>query len=279
MMDDSQGLDIPIIRLRPLRDRKVPKRAYDKILASIKAIGLLEPLIVYPDGEDYVILDGAQRYRALLELGVEVVPCILGKRRETFTSDRMVNQVSPIQESRMIEKSLTELDEQTISTTLGLVRINHRLKKLLLQQLHPDVALAFDQGKLGRMCAQELTYVKPQRQKDILTAMDGYKDYSVAFARTMILKTPPALRDTRKRKHDPWDKTAQKKNDLLKQLSQAEEKHDFYSRLYKQYTIDLLRLAIYARSLLTNNRIRAYLDQHQSAIAARFEAVIAETKG
>src|ERR1035437_7970314 len=279
MMDDSQGLDIPIIRLRPLRDRKVPKRAYDKILASIKAIGLLEPLIVYPDGEDYVILDGAQRYRALLELGVEVVPCILGKRRETFTSDRMVNQVSPIQESRMIEKSLTELDEQTISSTLGLVRINHRLKKLLLQQLHPDVALAFDQGKLGRMCAQELTYVKPQLQKDVLTAMDGYKDYSVAFARTMNLKTPPALRDTRKRKHDPWDKTAQKKNDLLKQLSQAEEKHDFYSRLYKQYTIDLLRLAIYARSLLTNNRIRAYLDQHQSAIAARFEAVIAETKG
>jgi len=64
MMDESQGLDIPIIRLRPLRERKVPKRAYDKILASIKAIGLLEPLVVYPEGDDYVILDGTQRYRA-----------------------------------------------------------------------------------------------------------------------------------------------------------------------------------------------------------------------
>ena len=164
MMDESQGLDIPIIRLRPLRERKVPKRAYDKILASIKAIGLLEPLVVYPEGDDYVILDGAQRYRALQELGVEVVPCILGQRRETFTSDRMVNQVSPMQESRMIAKSLTELDEQTISATLGLGRIGHRIKKLLLKQLHPDVALAFDQCKIGRTCAQELTYVKPQRQ-------------------------------------------------------------------------------------------------------------------
>jgi hypothetical protein len=121
---------------------------------SIKAIGLLEPLVVYPEGENYVILDGAQRYRALLELGVEIVPCILGQRRETFTSDRMVNQVSPMQESRMIAKSLTELDEQTISATLGLGRIGHRIKKLLLQQLHPDVALAFDQGKIGRTCAQ-----------------------------------------------------------------------------------------------------------------------------
>jgi len=279
MMDDSQGLDIPIIRLRPLRERKIPKRAYDKILTSIKKIGLLEPLVVYPEGDDYVILDGVARYRVLLELGVEIVPCLVGKRRETFTSDRMVNQVSPVQESRMIEKSLTELDEQTIADTLGLAKIGHRMKKLLLQQLHPDVALAYDQGKIGRMCAQELTCVKPQRQRDILAAMDGYKDYSVAFARTLILKTPPALRDTRKRKHDPWDKTAQKKADLLKQLTEAEDKHDFYSRLYKQYTIDLLRLAIYARTLLSNLRIRAYLDEHQSAIMARFEAVIAETKG
>jgi len=45
---------------------------------------MIEPLVVYPDGEDYVILEGVQRYRILLELGVEVVPCILGKHREAF---------------------------------------------------------------------------------------------------------------------------------------------------------------------------------------------------
>jgi hypothetical protein len=67
--------------------------------------------------------------------------------------------------------------------------------------------------------------------------------------------------------------------DLLKRLADTEQKHDFYSQLYKQYTIDLLRLAIFARSLLTNHRVRAYLDQHHGATVSRFEAVIADARG
>ena len=43
-----------------------------------------------------------------------------------------------------------------------------------------------------------MAHVKPGRQNEILTAMKGYKDCSVAFARSLILKTPPPLRATRK---------------------------------------------------------------------------------
>ena len=278
-MDNSEGIDVPIIKLRPLRERSVTKREYERILASIKATGLIEPLIVFREGDDFVILDGVQRHRALLELGVEVVPCILGKEREAFTANRMVNRVSPVQENRMIEKSLEELDENTIASALGIAGISHRLKKTLLKQLHADVAAALDQGKITRTCAKELTHVKPARQQEILSQMEGYNDYSVAFARALILKTPPAQREMRGRKKDRWDRTAKRKSDLLKKLAEAEQKHDFYSRLYKQYTVDLLRLAIFARSLVTNLRIRAYLDQHHPTIVARFEGVIADAKG
>ena len=45
-MEGSEGLDIPLIRLRPLRERKVSKREFNRILASIKAVGLIEPLVV-----------------------------------------------------------------------------------------------------------------------------------------------------------------------------------------------------------------------------------------
>lgn len=278
-MDDSQGLDIPMSRLRPLRDRKVSAREYQRILASIKAVGLIEPLVVYPEGEDYLILDGRQCYLALQELGIEVAPCIIREQREAFTGNRMVNRVSPVQEHRMIEKSLDEVDEGSIAAALGISGLAHRLKKTLLKQLHPEVAAAFDQGKINRACAQEFRHVKPPRQKEILDAMDGYKDYSTAFARSMVIKTTPEQRETHHRKNNPWGKTTQRKNDLLKKLADAEQKHDFYSRLYKQYTIDLLRLAIYARSLLTNAPIRDYLDRHHADVVGRFEAVIAEARG
>ncbi|MGD2110819.1 MAG: ParB N-terminal domain-containing protein [Phycisphaerae bacterium] len=278
-MDASQARDIPIIQLRPLRERTVSRREFDRILASIKAIGLIEPLIVFPEGEDFVITDGVQRYRALLDLGVEIVPCIIGQRREAFTGNRMVNRLSPVQENRMIEKSLEELDEPTIAAALNLSGISHRIKKTLLKQLHPDAAAALDHGAITRVCAMELTHVKPERQSEILTAMKSYNDHSVAFARSLILKTPPAQREARRRKRNPWNKATQRKNDLIKRLAEAEQKHDFYSRLYKQYTIDLLRLAIYARALLTNPRVREYLDQRHPAIVTRFEAIIAEAKG
>jgi len=277
-MDDSQAMDIPISALRPLRTRTISKREYGRILASIKATGLIEPLIVYPEGDGYVILDGVQRHRVLTELGAELAPCLLGKRREAFTGNRMVNRVSPVQENRMIEKSLEELDETTIASALGISGISHRIRRTLLKQLHPDVATAFDAAKLTRTCAKELTHVKAERQKEILVAMEAYKDFSLAFARALILKTPPAQRESRSRKKEPWGKSGQRKSDLLKKLVEAEQKHDFYSRLYKQYTVDLLRLAVYARSLITNCRIRAYLDQHHAVVVERFERVIADAQ-
>jgi ParB/RepB/Spo0J family partition protein len=278
-MNDSVALDIPIAKLRPLRDRKVTKREYDRIMASIKTVGLVEPLVVFPENGDYLILDGVQRYRALTELGIEVVPCIMGKQREAFTGNRMVNRVSPLQEHRMIEKALDEVDENVIAAALGISSLHHRMKKSLLKQLHADVASAYDANKLTRACARELTHVTPPRQKEILQAMEGYKDFSINFARALVVKTPPQQRETRGRKHTPWNKAAHRKNGLLKKLAEAEQKHDFYSQLYKQYTIDLLRLAIYARALLTNTRLRVYLEQHHPAIVSRFEAIIADARG
>jgi hypothetical protein len=192
----------------------------------------------------------------------------------------MVNRVSPVQEHRMIAKSLEELDEKTIASALGLSGITHRMRNTLLKRLAPEVAAAFDQGAITRTCALELTHVKDDRQVAILEAMKSYNDFSLPFARSLILKTPPPQRaPTKGRKRNPWMKAAQRKTDLLKKLTEAEQKHDFYSRLYKQYTIDLLRLAIYARTLLTNSRIREYLDQHWPRIVARFESIIADTKG
>ncbi|MFN9642175.1 MAG: ParB N-terminal domain-containing protein, partial [Pirellula sp.] len=64
---------------------------------------------------DYEILDGTLRYRILLDLGVESVPCLIHSTRDGFTGNRMVNQLSASQEMRMLRKSLEELDEKTIA--------------------------------------------------------------------------------------------------------------------------------------------------------------------
>lgn len=274
------GQDIPIVKLQPLRERSIPQRARNRIAASIEAVGLIEPLVVFPEQDHYVILNGYVRYTILLEMGVESVPCILWKEKEAFTGNRMVNRLSPIQEVRMIKQSLEELDEKTIAKALAMNHIAHRLNGSLLKQLSQRVAAAFDAGKITKACAHQLTWVKPGRQDEILDLMENYKDFSIPFAQTWILKTPVGQR-TKKGlgTRSLWDRSEKRKADLLKNLKDAEEKHDFYSALYRQYSINLLKLVIYARTLISNERVAAYLQQAHSNVFTTFQEIITKAEG
>ena len=147
------AVDVPIVRLVPRNERSVKKKHRTQIEASLKAVGMIDPLIVYPLGKDYEILDGCLRYRILLDLGVETVPCLLAPEREAFTGNRMVNRLSQAQEMRMLRKSLETLDEKTIAETFGLSQIRHRLNPGLLKKLAPQVINAFDTGKISLECA------------------------------------------------------------------------------------------------------------------------------
>ncbi len=76
-----QGRDIPIVKLTPRRKRNIGSRENQRIAASVRSVGLIEPLVVFPEGDGYVILDGYQRFKILLELGVEMVPCLICKEK------------------------------------------------------------------------------------------------------------------------------------------------------------------------------------------------------
>jgi ParB family transcriptional regulator, chromosome partitioning protein len=244
--------DVPIVRLVPRNERSVSKKYRTRIEASLKAVGLIDPLIVFPLGEDYEILDGCLRYRILLELGVEVIPCLIAQEREAFTGNRMVNRLSQAQEMRMLRKSLETLDEKTIADAFGMTRIKHRLNESLLKKLSPETIKAFEAGKISLECARELAHVKPGRQVEILKFMESSDDYSTLLAKGLVLKTPLSKRAEGNGVKTPWARADEKKQNLLKRLKEAEQQQDFYSGLYRQYTTNLLKLVIFTRSLLAS---------------------------
>ena len=148
-MNMVNGRDLPIVKLVPRNKRQVSKKHYQRIEASLRAVGLLEPLVVYDLGNSLrdtrwqpTILDSAwswvwRRCRASS-----------GRNARRLRSNRMVNRLSAAEEMRMLRKSLEELDEKTIAAALGLVqRIGHRLNDGLLKQLDPKVVRAFEAGK------------------------------------------------------------------------------------------------------------------------------------
>ena len=273
------GRDLPIVKLVPRSERKVVKRDYQRLEASLRAVGLLEPLLVYDQGETFEVLEGRLRYRILLDMGIETVPCLVRKEREAFTANRMVNHLSPAEEMQVLRKSLEELDEKTIASALALTSIKPRRQEKLLRHLEPTVAKALEGGKLSRPCARELTHVKPERQAEILDLMETCNDHSATFAKGLILKTPVAKRAKTNGTKTPWAIVEQKKGDMLKRLQEAEQQQDFFSGLYRQYTANLLKLVIFARALLANERVREYLQAHYAEQVEMFEGIINGTGG
>lgn len=274
----TKGMDVPIVKLTPLRKRKVSQRDYNKLLANLKSVGLIEPLLVCQEGDQFFILDGYIRYTAMVDLGIESVPCLVLDSRDLYTPNRQVNHLSRHQEIKMLRKALERLDEKVIAEAFGMPALKSRLNTAMFRDLHPQVVAALQKDQVLQTVARELTYVVPTRQVEILQMMQDSGDSSLAFAKAQVLATPANGRSKKHRKNSPWEKGMQTRRDLTKKLTEVEKHYDFYSGLYRQYVGDLLKLSIYVRQIVTRPAIRDYLEKNHRQDLEFFESVLGQSE-
>lgn len=276
---DIRGIDVPIVNLTPLRRRRVSDRDYNKLVANIKAVGLIEPLCICQEGDQYFILDGYIRYTALVDLGIESAPCLVLDSRDLYTPNRQVNNLSQGQKIRMLRQALEQLDEQTIARAFGIKSLKVQPDTRLYRDLHAEVADALKSGQILQQVARELLFVVANRQLEILRLMQTGGDFSLAFARAQVMATPPAARSRKHRRKAPWDRTTEVKRDLVKKLTEVEKHYDFYSGLYRQYVGDLLKLTIYVRQIVTSPQLREHLQSHHPDALKFFDGLLAQGEG
>jgi ParB family chromosome partitioning protein len=71
-------------RLNPRLDINIEK--LNELADSIKQVGLLEPLIIRPTGDEYEVVVGERRYRASQQAGLQRVPAII----RHFTNEQVI---------------------------------------------------------------------------------------------------------------------------------------------------------------------------------------------
>ena len=276
------GMDIPVGDLVPLNKRDLnlkTSRGYLRLLATIRAVGLIEPVAVYRESGRYVILNGYLRYKACEELGATTIPCRVFPDKDAYTFNRMVNPLSHFQEMKMLEKSCEKVEERTLANVFGMKSIRYRLASTLLTQLHPQVAKAFENDRLNRSAAREITSVQPDRQLEIFKEMKSKNNFSPAFLRALIIGTPDQQRNANRPIRKPWAKDPAKRKLLVTRLDEASQQHDFYSSLYRRYSTDLLKMCLYVRQFITNPGLCAYLEGHQPEILGNLKSIVFETQG
>lgn len=100
---EAQVVSLPlsaIILLRKVTPTILMGKKYQRIAASVREIGIVEPLVVARppgDGNQYLLLDGYVRHHILSELGETQVRCIVADNDEGFTYNKRINGLAPVQ--------------------------------------------------------------------------------------------------------------------------------------------------------------------------------------
>src|SRR5579862_1068333 len=170
------------------RTQKDPK--YRQIEASVRQIGLVEPIIVFPIAKgQYRVLDGHKRLDIMTRRGVNEVQCILATEDESFTYNKRVNYLTPVGENQMILKALKHNSEATIAKALAVnTRTIQRKRDLLMGICKEAIDLLKDRRIPVRAFAV-LRRMKPVRQVEVVQLMISSQKYSEGFAQALLAGT------------------------------------------------------------------------------------------
>jgi len=150
----------------------------DDLAESIKAHGVLQPIIVSKKGDYYQIIAGERRWRASKKAGLKTIPVIVReydekKTREVALIENLQRQdLNALETARAIKELMEEhsLTQEEISKTLGKSRsaIANTLRILNLDERVQELVAS---GKISEGHARTLASV-PSPQKQYKLAMD-----------------------------------------------------------------------------------------------------------
>jgi len=182
--DEVRMLPIRLIDPNPDQPRRsFNEEALEELAASIRAVGVIQPIIVAPTGERYRIIAGERRYRASRMAEQEEIPAIVrdwDQQRQmeaALIENLQRDDLNPIEEARGVRRLMDEsgLTQEKIAERLGKSRpaVANLLRLLTL----PDSVqqLVID-GKLSAGHARALVTVDRKRQVQLanLTVQQGW---------------------------------------------------------------------------------------------------------
>ena len=279
---DLKKISLPLDVILPVRKIKNPDktiRRYQTILASIKEIGLVEPLMVFPHKKQpghYLIMDGHLRYHALRELGMTEADCIVSHDDESFTYNNKINRVSPIQEHAMIMKAIKSgVSPERIAATLKLKVDRVRETMNLLNGVHPEAVEIMKDKQITRSAIRLFRKVTSLRQIEIAEIMVSANNFTHAYAEALVMGTSKdQLTDPDKPKQIKG-LSAEDLARLEQEMKAVEPNFKAVEQSYGKNVFNMTLAKAYVKKLLLNVKVVRFLTSKHPDILSEFEAVAA----
>jgi len=275
-------IEVAVDKLLPsakLADGLKATSRYQTIAASVREVGIIEPLIVYPENgakSAYILLDGHARLEVLKDLGIKQVTCLVATDDENYTHNHHVSRVAPIQESAMIRKAIAAgVSEERLAKALNLTPQTIRRNARRLKGICREAVEILKDKPVREAALDALRKVKPYRQIEMADLMVQTGYYTGSYARTLLISTPkdqrlPSASRSAGLRPEELAKLETESRASDREFAAATETHG-------QNAMHLVLARTYVKRLLDNARIVRFLAQHRADLLKDLQQVVEAT--
>ncbi|HEX4777768.1 MAG TPA: ParB/RepB/Spo0J family partition protein [Acidimicrobiia bacterium] len=193
---EGGGLEqVPVASIRP--NRFQPRSRFDEeelsaLSESIREVGVLQPVLVRPIGDEYELVAGERRWRAARRAGLQTIPAVVRETDDTAALEHALvenlqrSDLNPIEEAAAYQQLIEEfqLTHEQVASRVGQSRASVS-NKLRLLQLPPAVQRLVQEGQLDMGHARALLGTPDRAFQEQLarrTVKDGLSVRSVEDA-------------------------------------------------------------------------------------------------
>jgi len=278
MAFESQGLVLAITDILPLKQIKPSIRSsekYHQVLASVREVGIIEPLIVFPQKENtYLLLDGHIRLEVLKQICETHARCLISTDDETYTYNKRVSRMATIQEHEMILKATRSgVSEERIAKVLRVDVASIRQKRDLLNGICKEAAEILKTKHVSLGVFAVLKKMKPMRQIEVAELLVTTGNFSVPYAKALLAATqreqliePDKHKDIKGLTPEQVAKMEKEMESLQGELKLIEDSHG-------SQVLNLVLARSYISKLFENSRITRYLGQHHPDIFRELQTI------
>ena len=179
---------VPLSSIDPNRDqprKEFREESLKELADSIRAVGVIQPIVVTKRGNRYSIIAGERRWRASRMAGLNEVPVIvrdwdeMTRLKAALIENLQRDDLNPVEEALGIRALMDkcELTQEAASGVIGKSR-SAIANSLRLLTLPDDVLALLKDGSLSAGHGRALVSVSPERQSKlaILTVQQGWSE-------------------------------------------------------------------------------------------------------
>ena len=185
------GLDeLPLASIKP--NRFQPRDHFDEealaLLAdSIREVGVLQPVLVRPTGDDeYELIAGERRWRAARRVGLQTIPALVRETEDAAALEQALvenlhrDSLNPLEEAAAYQQLIEDfgLTHDDVAARVGRSRATVT-NTLRLMQLPPAIQKSVQQGKLSMGHARALLGSPDRSFQELLAKRAVDEDLSV----------------------------------------------------------------------------------------------------